>query len=45
MIATLGGDNLPDWKRAAYNEYAQRIRSAAKEFKRPDASADMPICD
>ncbi|MCB2112988.1 MAG: hypothetical protein R3C42_06260 [Parvularculaceae bacterium] len=45
MIAKLGGDALPDWKRAAYNEYAPRIRAAAEKFNRPDVGAATPVCD
>ncbi|MCB2098463.1 MAG: hypothetical protein KDE05_12575 [Parvularculaceae bacterium] len=44
MIAALGGDSLPDWKRAAYNGYAPKIRATAKEFKRPDVDAETSIC-
>lgn len=36
MIAALGGDNLPAWKRSAYARYAGLIRASANELKRPD---------
>lgn len=39
MIAVLGGDSLPDWKRSAYGRYAGLIRASAKEMKRPDLAA------
>ncbi len=48
MIAALGGADLPDWKRAAYNKYAGLIRASAKELKRPaTAPTDetAPICE
>lgn len=44
MIAALGGEGLADWKRAAYTDYAPKIRAAAKELKRPDVDAETPIC-
>lgn len=45
MIDALGGGDLPEWKRAAYNDYAPKIRAASKELKRPDVSADEAICN
>lgn len=48
MIDALGGGDLPDWKRAAYQRYAGLIRDAAKEMKKPEAvSADeaAPLCE
>lgn len=44
MIAALGGDGLPAWKREAYKAYAGKIRAAAKELKRADVSADDALC-
>ncbi len=47
MIAALGGADLPEWKRAAYNKYAGLIRMSAKEIKRADtgAVATLSLCD
>ncbi len=39
MIAALGGDSLPAWKRTAYGRYAGLIRASAKEMKRPELAA------
>lgn len=44
MIAALGGDNLPEWKREAYKAYAAKIRVSAKELKKPEAGADDALC-
>ncbi len=44
MIAALGGDNLPAWKREAYKTYAGKIRAASKELKRVDVPADESLC-
>ncbi|OFX00706.1 MAG: hypothetical protein A3E78_11145 [Alphaproteobacteria bacterium RIFCSPHIGHO2_12_FULL_63_12] len=44
MIASLGGDNLPAWKREAYKSYAKKIRSLAHELKTPDTAPDKAIC-
>jgi TPR repeat protein len=44
MIAALGGESLPAWKREAYKAYAAKIRASAKELKKPEAGADDAIC-
>lgn len=44
MIAALGGDGLPSWKRDAYKAYAGKIRDAAKEFKRGGDGPEAAIC-
>lgn len=44
MIAALGGGDLPEWKRAAYQSYAAKVRAAAKELKKPDLAADDSVC-
>lgn len=44
MIAALGGDDLPAWKREAYKSYAGQIRAASKELKRADVPADEVLC-
>lgn len=49
MIATLGGQDLPEWKRTAYNRYAGLIRESAKELKKPEllaaASETAALCE
>lgn len=45
MISSLGGDDLPDWKREAHNSYAGRIRALSQELKRPDIEPDASVCD
>ena len=45
MIASLGGDTLPDWKRTAYQSYARKIRSLARQLKKPETAPDDVICD
>lgn len=47
MIAALGGSDLPEWKRAAYNRYAGLIRASAKELKKPGAepAEAAPLCE
>lgn len=48
MIAALGGADLPEWKRAAYNKYAGLIRASAKELKQPAtvaAGEPAPVCE
>ena len=48
MIAALGGADLPEWKRAAYNKYAGLIRASAKELKQPATAASgeaAPVCE
>lgn len=47
MIAALGGQDLPAWKRAAYNKYAGLIRASAKEMKKPDLAnvEAAPVCE
>ncbi|MEZ5920250.1 MAG: hypothetical protein R3C60_02750 [Parvularculaceae bacterium] len=44
MINALGGADLPDWKRAAYETYASKIRVASKELKKPKIMPDAAIC-
>lgn len=44
MIAALGGEDLPSWKREAYKSYAGKIRASAKELKRVDVPADESLC-
>lgn len=45
MIASLGGDDLPAWKREAYKSYAKKIRAAAHELKKPETAPDNEICN
>lgn len=47
MIAALGGQDLPAWKRAAYNQYAGLIRASAAEMKKPDLAGIVaaPLCE
>jgi hypothetical protein len=45
MIASLGGDRLPEWKREAYKSYAGKIRSLAHELKKPEVDASAGLCD
>lgn len=45
MIASLGGDDLPAWKRDAYQAYAGKIRGLAGDLKKPDVDADAGVCD
>ncbi|NWG92014.1 MAG: hypothetical protein HXY21_05840, partial [Parvularculaceae bacterium] len=44
MIAALGGDDLPDWKREAYKSYASKIRASAKELKKVSFAGDEALC-
>ncbi len=44
MISTLGGDDLPEWKRDAYREYAARIRAASASMKTATAR-DEKLCE
>lgn len=45
MIASLGGDDLPAWKREAYKAYAKKIRTLAHELKRPEIEPDNSVCE
>jgi len=45
MIASLGGDDLPAWKREAYKSYAKKIRTLAHELKRPEIEPDSAVCE
>ncbi|MEZ5922740.1 MAG: hypothetical protein R3C60_15520, partial [Parvularculaceae bacterium] len=44
MISALGGSTLPDWKRAAYEAYASKIRVAARDMKKPGVMPDASLC-
>ncbi len=44
MIEALGGADLPEWKRAAYQAYAGKIRASASDLKKPEVGADASLC-
>lgn len=45
MIASLGGGDLPEWKREAYKAYAGKIRTLAHELKKPEVDPSAGICE
>lgn len=45
MISSLGGEDLPAWKREAHKAYAGKIRALAHDLKRPEIEADRSICE
>lgn len=45
MISALGGGGMPEWKEAAYTNYAAKIRTLAADLKTPEADQTATICD
>jgi peptidoglycan hydrolase-like protein with peptidoglycan-binding domain len=44
MIAALGDGGLPSWKQDAYQAYAARIRSAARDIRQSGLAEGQAIC-